>query len=71
MPVGSCGVSHWLGLAVGTEALCFVVVVYRKGLWPRLRDLKVSVYDQISHWYMAGVSEEEEEDSLDEMLFGD
>jgi hypothetical protein len=27
--------------------------------------------DQILNWCMAGVSEVEEEDSLDEMLFGD
>ena len=71
--MGSCGVSYWLCPAVSNGTLCFVavVVVYRKGLWPRLRDLKVFVYDQISHWYMAGVSEEEEEDSLDKMLFFD
>jgi hypothetical protein len=57
-----------LGLAVGTVALCFVVVVYKKGLLPRLGGVKVFGDDQISHWCMAGVSEEEEEDSLDGML---
>ncbi len=67
--VGSCRVSYWLGLAVGTEALCFVVVVYKKELLPRLRDWKVFGDDQISHWCKTEVSEEEEEeDNLDGML---
>ena len=33
--------------------------------------MKVSGDDQILNWCMAGVPEVEEEDSLDEMLFGD
>jgi hypothetical protein len=61
----------WLGLAVGTEALCFVIVVYKRGLMPRLGGVKVFGGDQISHWCMAEVPEEEEEDSLDGMLFVD
>jgi hypothetical protein len=60
-----------LGQVSGTEALCIVVVVYKKGLWPRSGGVKVFGDDQISHWCTEEDPEVEEEGNLGGMLFYD
>ncbi len=57
-----------MGQVLVRKGVFVVSVLYKMEVWPRSRDVKVSVYGQILIRRMAEVEEVEEEDGLDEKL---